>query len=121
MGVAALLTLPFGLGAAHVVVGHPYLLGRLLLVGVMATVLGYGFEMQALRNLEPSIVSVLWALEPAVAFLLGWILLHQMVTVWDLAGLVCVVIAGIGVTYDAANEDLNCRRTNRPSVTSETS
>jgi len=106
MGISALLTLPFGLGATHVVVDHPYLLGRLLLVAVMATVLGYGFEMQALRNLKPSIVSVLWALEPAVAFLLGWILLHERVAVWDLVGLACVVFAGIGVTYDAAHEDL---------------
>ncbi len=106
MGIAALLTLPFGLGTAPVVVGHPFLLGRLALVAVMATVVGYGFEMQALRHLKPSIVSVLWALEPAVAFLLGWILLHERITVWDLVGLVCVVLAGIGVTYDSAQEDL---------------
>jgi inner membrane transporter RhtA len=106
MGIAALLTLPFGVGATHVVLGHPYLLGRLALVGVMATVLGFGFELEALRNLKPSIVSVLWALDPAVAFLVGWILLHEHVTSWDLVGLVCVVLAGIGVTYDAAHEDL---------------
>jgi drug/metabolite transporter (DMT)-like permease len=34
----------------------------------MATVLGFGAEMQALRRLKPSIVSVLVALDPAVAF-----------------------------------------------------
>jgi inner membrane transporter RhtA len=83
MGIAALLTLPFGVGATHVVVTHPFLLGRLVIVGVMATVVGYGLEMQALRHLKPSIVSVLWALEPAVAFLLGGMLLHEHVTSWD--------------------------------------
>jgi inner membrane transporter RhtA len=62
--------------------------------------------MQALRHLKPSIVSVLLALDPAVAFLIGWMLLHERVTAWDLVGLVCVVIAGIGVTYDAAREDI---------------
>jgi threonine/homoserine efflux transporter RhtA len=46
------------------------------------------------------------ALDPAVAFLIGWMLLHERVTAWDLVGLVCVVIAGIGVTYDAAKEDI---------------
>jgi inner membrane transporter RhtA len=106
MGFAALFTLPFGLGEAHVVLSHPTLLGRLVLVGVMATVLGFGFEMQALRHLKPSIVSVLLALDPAVAFLFGWLLLHERVTALDLVGLTCVVLAGIGVTYDAAREDL---------------
>jgi len=106
MAFAALLTCPFDVGATHTLVSHPSLLGRLLLVGVMATVLGFGFEMQALRHLKPSIVSVLLALDPAVAFLIGWMLLHERVTAWDLVGLVCVVIAGIGVTYDAAREDI---------------
>jgi inner membrane transporter RhtA len=106
MAIAALVTLPFGLGAVHQLGHHPSLLARLALVGVMATVLGFGFEMQALRHLKPSIVSVLLALDPAVAFLIGWLLLSERVTSWDLVGLVCVVIAGVGVTYDAANEDL---------------
>jgi inner membrane transporter RhtA len=69
-------------------------------------VLGFGFEMQALRHLRPSIVSVLLALDPAVAFLIGWLLLRERVTAWDLVGLARVVLAGIGVTYDAAKEDL---------------
>lgn len=68
--------------------------------------LGFGFEMQALRHLRPSIVSVLLALDPAVAFLIGWLLLRERVTAWDLVGLARVVLAGIGVTYDAAKEDL---------------
>ena len=68
--------------------------------------LGFGFEMQALRHLRPSIVSVLLALDPAVAFLIGWLLLRERVTAWDLVGRACLVLAGIGVTYDAAKEDL---------------
>jgi inner membrane transporter RhtA len=106
MVIAAAVTLPFGLGDAQLVAHHPYLLARLALVGVMATVLGFGFEMQALRHLKPSIVSVLLALDPAVAFLIGWLLLDEVVNAWDLVGLACVVIAGVGVTYDAARVDL---------------
>lgn len=106
MAFAALFTCPFDVGATHVLVSHPSLFVRLLFVGVMATALGFGFEMQALRHLKPSIVSVLLALDPAVAFLIGWLLLHQHVTSWDLVGLACVVFAGMGVTYDAAKEDI---------------
>jgi threonine/homoserine efflux transporter RhtA len=41
-----------------------------------------------------------------VAFLIGWLLLDEVVNAWDLVGLACVVIAGVGVTYDAARVDL---------------
>ena len=42
-----------------------------------------------------------WA-APAVAFAIGLIVLSQIIHPWDLVGMVCVVIAGAGVTYDAA-------------------
>ena len=72
----------------------------MLLVAIMATVIGFGAEMQALRRLKPSIVSVLMALDPAVAFLVGLVILHQSVQTWDLVGMLCVVVAGVGVTVD---------------------
>ena len=100
MGVAAVLTLPLSLGATRTLAHEPTIFGRLLIVAVMAIVLGFGAELQALRRLTPSTVSVLLALDPAVAFVVGWLLLHQAVTGWDLVGLTCVVLAGVGVTYD---------------------
>ncbi len=105
MSIATVLTLPFSIGSAHVILSHPFLLGRISIVAMMATVLGFGAELQALRRLRPSIVSVLLALDPAVAFAFGWMLLHQAITLWDAVGLVCVVAAGVGVTYDAAQAE----------------
>ncbi|MFI5036503.1 MAG: EamA family transporter [Acidimicrobiales bacterium] len=104
MSIAAVLTLPWSMGSAHVLWGHPHLLARITIVAVMAIVLGFGAELQALRRLRPAIVSVLLALDPAVAFVVGLILLHQSITAWDLVGLTCVVVAGAGVTWDAATE-----------------
>jgi inner membrane transporter RhtA len=106
MSIAAFVTLPMSLSSAHFFVGRPYLFGRMLLVAIMWTALGLGAELQALRRLKPSIVSVLIALDPAVAFGVGWLLLGQVITTWDLVGLVCVVSAGVAVTYDAARGEL---------------
>jgi len=50
------------------VLTHPPTLGRLALVAVMAIVLGFACELQALRRLKPSTAGVLFALDPAVAF-----------------------------------------------------
>jgi inner membrane transporter RhtA len=101
MSVAALLTLPFSLGASARLVEHPGTLVRLAIVAVMAIVLGFGAELQGLRRLKPSIAGVLMAGDPAVAFIVGWILLNQSIKVWDVVGLCCVVAAGAGVMYNS--------------------
>lgn len=102
MTIAALATLPFTVGSAHVFVDHPLLIARITVVAVMSIVLGFGAELQALRRLKPSIVSVLLAFNPAIAFIVGWILLNEKITAWVLVGLCSVVLAGIGVTIDQA-------------------
>jgi inner membrane transporter RhtA len=103
MSIAAVVTLPFTITSSHYVLSHPATLGRLALVALMAIVLGFGCELQALRRLKPSTAGVLFALDPAVAFVIGLIVLSQSIHPFDLVGMVCVVIAGAGVTYDAAN------------------
>jgi inner membrane transporter RhtA len=102
MSIAAVVTLPMSLGSSNFVFSHPSVLARLGIVAVMAIVLGFGCELQALRRLKPSTAGVLFALDPAVAFAIGLIVLSQTIHPWDLIGMVCVVIAGVGVTYDAA-------------------
>lgn len=102
MSIAAALTLPFSIGSSAVVLSRPDLLVRLLIVALMAIVLGFGAELQGLRRLKPSIAGVLLAGDPAVAFLIGWLLLHQNVHPWEIVGLLCVILAGIGVTYDSS-------------------
>ncbi len=106
MGVAAVATLPMSLPRTAALLHHPSILARVAAAAVLAVALGFGAELQALRRLKPSIVSVLLALDPAVAFLFGGLFLHQAVTGYDLAGLACVVVAGVGVTLDAATGDL---------------
>ncbi len=104
VAIAALWTLPFDVTSAHVVVAHPYVLGRLALVALMSLVLGFGAELSALRRLKPSVVGVLVAFNPAIAFFVGWLLLSDRFTWWDLAGLICVMFASVGVTRDSSRE-----------------
>jgi inner membrane transporter RhtA len=102
MSVAAVLTLPFSLGASAQLSEHPGTLVRLLIVATMAIVIGFGAELQGLRRLKPSIAGVLMAADPALAFVVGLILLSQTIKAWDIVGLCCIVAAGAGVMYDSA-------------------
>ena len=102
MSVAAIVTLPLTISSGARLVAHPGDLGRLIVVALMAIVIGFGSELQGLRRLKPSIAGVLMAMDPAVAFVVGWLLLHQAISGWDFVGLACVVVAGAGVTYDSS-------------------
>jgi inner membrane transporter RhtA len=110
VAVSAIWSLPFTISSTRVVLAHPYVIGRLALVALMALVLGFGAELSALRRLKPSIVGVLVAFDPAIAFVVGWLLLSQRVGAWDYVGVACVVFASIGVTRDSSREVLEVAR-----------
>ena len=105
MTISALVTLPWTLTKVADVAQHPALSGRLLLVAAMSIVLGFGAELQALRRLSPSAAGVLMSFDPAIAFVIGALVLNERATVWVLLGLSCVVLAGAGVTMDQTSPE----------------
>lgn len=104
LGVAALLTSPFSL--SHLGSLTWPLAGRLVLMALGGVVVGFGFELAALRRLEAPQVAVLLSLNPAVAFGVGWLWLGQHVSVTALLGGLLVVAAGVLVTSGARRATL---------------
>ncbi|GAB4063881.1 DMT family transporter [Angustibacter speluncae] len=90
--LAALLALPAGVataGAATLV--DPVVLGLGLVVGLLCSAVPYALEMRALRSLRAATFGVLMSLEPAVAALAGFVLLHQPLAALQVAGIAVVV------------------------------
>ena len=102
MTIAAVVTWGFAASSLRHVATTPSLAGRLATMAILAIVLGFGAELQALRRLRPATVGVLLALNPAVALLMGAWVLHQSIAGWDVLGVVLVVAAGVAVTRSAA-------------------
>jgi inner membrane transporter RhtA len=103
MVIAAAATLPFSMGSLHVVAATPSLAGRLAATALLAIVLGFGCELAALRRLRPAVVAVLLALDPAIAFVVGWLALSQHPTVAEGLAVALVLVAGVIVTADASS------------------
>ena len=97
--LAAVLTAPFTVSAYGSLTWA--VLGRLAAMAVLGVVVGFALELAALRRLAASHVAVLFSLNPAIAFAVGWLILGQHVSISALAGGLCVVAAGVGVTSDA--------------------
>ncbi len=99
-------------GVVATVVAGPSLLGhlswQLLLTGlglaVLLPVVPFSLELLALRRLTSAAFGTLMSLEPAIALVIGMVLLHQTPGAAPLAGVAFVVAAGIGAERSAAHQ-----------------
>ena len=71
------------------------------LVGLMASALPYALEMVALRIVPPQAFGVLMSLEPAVAALLGFLILGEVLSFSQWSAIVLVILASLIVTANA--------------------
>jgi len=103
--VAAVITAFVGIPQAW---GH--LTWHVLLVGVAAALLlpliPWTLELYALRRLTKSAFGTLMSLEPAIALIIGLIVLSQVPAVSQLIGIACVVIAGIAAARTGSRDDV---------------
>lgn len=100
---AAILLTPFGLIGMTAAPSVPVVLGTVSLA-ILAPLLTCWFEMAALRQLGSQTFSILLSLEPAVAAVLGIVLLLEVPNALQTVGLACVVIASILVVRISSDE-----------------
>ena len=98
MCIAALVALPFGVadGGGHLIELRSLTLGAA--VGMLSSAIPYSFEQEALRRIAPSVFGLLMSLEPAVAAVVGLIILGQSLGARAVAGIALVMIASAGAS-----------------------
>ena len=105
LAVAALVALPFGIGGA----GTDLLQPGVLLAGVglalLMPLIPYALELESLRRLPTALFGVIMSLEPAIAALLGFLILGQGLAVSGVAAIAMVVVASAGATLSARELD----------------
>lgn len=93
MVVGSVLAAPFGIVSGGAALLQP----RVLLVGVavalMSSALPYALELAALRRLPAETFSILVSMAPAVAALVGWLVLGQGMGPGEIAGMGLVIVA----------------------------
>ena len=100
MAVAAIAIIPAAVGAGAVLL-RPSILAVGLAVGLLSSVIPYGFELETLRRVPARVFGIWMSLEPAVAALVGVVLLSQALRVTQWLAIGCVIIASAGAS---ANE-----------------
>jgi inner membrane transporter RhtA len=95
LATAAAVTAPIGAWSAVRGLNLPTAAAALG-IALLVPLLPYILELWALRRMPLTAFGTLMAVEPAVAIVFGWAILHQTVTLVQLGGVAVVVVAGIG-------------------------
>jgi len=101
MLVAAVVITPVGVAAGGRTLLRPDILLVGLGIGLLSSIIPYSLEMEALRRIPPRIFGIWMSLEPAVAALVGLVLLGQSLAVREWLAIGCVMVACAGAARGA--------------------
>ncbi len=104
MAIAAVTATPWGLGGALPAFRHPVLLLAGAGIGVCSSVIPYVTDQLAMARLPRASFSLMLALLPAFAVIIGALVLHQVPTVRDAAGITLVVL-GVALHQEAPHQE----------------
>lgn len=99
MSVAALVLLPLGIWNGGMTLLNPKILLLGIGVAILSTVIPFSLELEALRRLPAHVFGVLMSLEPAIAALVGFVVLRETTGLRALIALALIVIASGGVSF----------------------
>ena len=105
MTIAAVIMLPMGLPTVPTLLSSPWVLLASAGVALLSTTIPFTCEFQALKRLPARAYGILVSMEPAVAALVGAILLAERIGLQGLIAVGCVVAAAIGITLSDNKSD----------------
>jgi inner membrane transporter RhtA len=94
LAIGALVVMPIGAPGSGAAFATPSILALCLLVGVFSNAIGYGIDQHVMRRIPIRRFSVLLALLPVTATVIGFIALGQVPTALDLVGM-ALVLSGV--------------------------
>ena len=104
MTVAAIVAVPFGVAQGGSALIEPWILAAGLGVALLSSVVPYSLELEALRRMPPRVFGILMSLEPAMAALIGLVVLGESLHWSQWIAMLCVVAASAGATRGARSD-----------------
>ena len=102
MLVAAVVIVPVGVTAGRGALLRPGILATGLAIGLLSSIIPYTLELEALRRVPARVFGIWMSLEPAVAALVGLVMLSEALAVSEWAAIVCVMVACAGAARGSA-------------------
>lgn len=103
MAIGAVAVTPVAVASAGAALFRPAVLAAGLGIGLLSSVIPYRVELEALRRVPARIFGICMSLEPAVAALVGVILLSQALSAPQWLAIGCVIAATAGAALRAGD------------------
>lgn len=107
MAVAALVLLPVGVLGGGAALLDPRLLTTGFGVALLSSAIPYSLELEALRHLSARVFGVLMSLEPAIAALVGFVILGEELGFRAITAVSLVTVAAVGASRFGARGSIN--------------
>jgi inner membrane transporter RhtA len=101
MAVAALAVTPAGLVAGGRSLLRPSVLGTGAAIGLLSSIIPYSLELEALRRVPAKVFGIWMSVEPAIAALVGLVMLGQSLSLAEWGAIGCVTVASAGAALSA--------------------
>ncbi len=101
MTVAAVVLVPVGAVSQGLALLSWQVLPLGFVVGILSSAIPYSLEMVALRHMTSQNFSVFMSMEPAIAALAGFIILAELLTLWQWLAIALVIVASLGSSLTA--------------------
>ncbi|NKB61381.1 MAG: EamA family transporter [Gammaproteobacteria bacterium] len=98
MAVAAVTMVPFAVPVMTDLVSNPLILIASFGVALLSTTIPFTLEFEALKRIPSRTYGILVSTEPAVAAVVGALLLGERIGIQGMVAVACVVIAAIGIS-----------------------
>jgi inner membrane transporter RhtA len=105
MAIAALVAVPFGVADSGTALLRPWVLLAGFGVALLSSVVPYTLDLEALRRIPARVFGILMSLEPAMAALIGLVVLGESLHPMQWVAVLCVVAASAGATRGARSDD----------------
>lgn len=99
MCVATLVLAPFGIIHVGSIVHDPFILPIGFGVAILSSVIPFSLELEALRRISARAFGILMSLDPAVAALIGLVVLGETVSLRSLIAMTLIIVASCGVSF----------------------
>ncbi len=103
MAFAAIVCAPFGLWIDGEKIFNPSLIPLGVGVALLSSAIPYSLEMYSLKTMPAKTFGILMSLEPAVASLVGLLVLKEALTLTQWLAILCVMTASLGSALSARN------------------
>ena len=100
--IAAIIALPFGIATAGTSLLDVSILPLALAVALMSSAIPYALDMVAMPHIPSRLFGILMSGQPALGALTGFVILHEALNPWQLAGIFAIIAASLGATVTIA-------------------